>query len=333
MMTNPATLLPNSAKAYQFAVLGNAIVDAIAPATDALLAEHQLKKGDSTTLSHPAMLRLAESITIQQFRSGGSAANTAYTLGKLGARTCFIGKIGQDPTGRHFATDLVQAGVTVTPSHANHRTGEVFILLTPDGMRTMAQTQPPEPSPDDAWVDEGLIEQSQCLIVGAYAAGTFPAAVSFAARTAAAAQTRLVLSLASPRAVQGASTLLADLICTHHPLVIGNLAEWETLQGLTDPHTSKQLEKTPRVLTRSGEGATYYDGHGLVIDSPTQPIPRPADMTGAGDAFAAGFLHTFMGGGSPQLALQHGHQLGRATVLQLGPRLLTVPEFETHGTD
>jgi sugar/nucleoside kinase (ribokinase family) len=327
------SFLPSSPKAYQFAVLGNAVVDAIAPATEALLAEHLLKKGDSNTLSHPAMLKLAEGITIQQFRSGGSAANTAYTLGKLGARTCFVGKIGQDPTGRHFASDLVQAGVTVTPSHPNHRTSEVFILLTPDGVRTMAQTQPPEPSPDDAWVDEGLIEQSACLILGAYGLGTFPAAASFAAKTAAKAGAQLVVSLASPRAVQGAGVLLVELITTHQPLVIGNKAEWETLLNLTDAHTAAALEKTPRVITRSGEGATYYDGHGLVVDSPTQPIPRPADMSGAGDAFAAGFLHTFMGGGSPQLALQHGHQLGRATVLQLGPRLLNVPGFDSHGTD
>lgn len=321
------------AKLYQFAVLGNAVVDAIAPATDALLAAHNLIKGDSNTLSHPAMLELAATITIQQFRSGGSAANTAYTLGKLGARVCFVGKIGQDPTGRHFANDLVQAGVTVTPGHANHRTGEVFILLTPDGLRTMAQTQSAEPSPDDSWVDEGLIEQSACLIIGAYAAGSFPAAASFAAATAAKAGGRVVLSLASPKAVQGSANLLIDLMLSYHPLVIGNQGEWATLLGLTDPHTVARLEKTPRVITRSGAGAAYYDGQGLVIDSPTQPIPRPADMTGAGDAFAAGFLHTFMGGGSPQLALQHGHQLGRATVLQLGPRLLTLPHLEAHGAE
>jgi sugar/nucleoside kinase (ribokinase family) len=320
-------------KPFQFAVLGNAVVDAIAPANDALLAAHKLMKGDSNVLSHPEMLKLTAAITVQQFRSGGSAANTAYTLGKLGARVCFIGKIGQDPTGRHFAADLVQAGVTVTPGHANHRTGEVFVLLTPDGLRTMAQTQPAEPSPDDAWVDESLIEQSACLVLGAYATGSFPAATAFAATTAAKSGAKLVLSLASPKAVQGAANLLTDLILSHHPLVIGNQSEWATLLSLADPHTAKNLEKTPRVITRSGNGATYFDGQGLAVDSPTQAIPRPADMTGAGDAFAAGFLHTFMGGGSPQLALQHGHQLGRAMVLQLGPRLLQVPSLATRSAE
>ncbi len=320
-------------KPYQYAILGNAVVDAITSVTDQLLADHKLTKGDSNILSHPDMLKLAEQVAVQQFRSGGSAANTAYTLGKLGARVCFIGKIGQDPTGRHFAEDLVKAGVTVTPGHAEHRTGEVFVLITPDGRRTMAQTQASQPSPDDAWVDESLIEQSQVLLLGAYAAGSFPAATSFAARTAAESGAKLIITLASNKAVQGAALLLQELIVTYSPLVIGNRSEWEALLAATDPHTARNLEKTPRVITRSGEGAAFYDGKGLVVDSPTQPVPRPADMTGAGDAFAAGFLHTFLGGGSPQLALQHGHQLGRATVLQLGPRLMSVPGLEAQGND
>jgi sugar/nucleoside kinase (ribokinase family) len=319
-------------KPFQFTVLGNAVVDAIAPATDALLAAHNLKKGDSTTLSHAGMMALASGVTVQQFRSGGSAANTAYTLGSLGARTAFIGKIGQDPTGRHFAEELVSVGVTVTPLQPNHRTTEVFILVTPDGTRTMAQHQLAEPSPDDSWVDETLIEQAQCLLLGTYAMGSYPAACQFAAQTAAQSGAKLAISLAAPRAVQGAGPLLVELITTYKPLVIGNQAEWAELQAMADPHTQRQLDKTPRVISRSGDGATYYSADGVVIDSPTQAIPRPVDMSGAGDAFAAGFLRTFMGGGSPQLALQHGHQLGRATVLQLGPRLMAMPDL-AHGTD
>ena len=319
-------------KPYQFAVLGNAIVDAIATATDEVISAHGLKKGDSTTLSHAGMMALAAAITIDQFRSGGSAANTAYTLGKLGSKVCFIGRIGQDPTGRHFADDLVQAGVTVRPTQPDVRTGEVFILLTPDGVRTMAQSEPPTPSPDDSWIDESLIEQSSGLLLGAYAAGSYPAATAFAARIAARSGANIAISLAAPRAVMGASALLIDLITTHRPLVIGNTTEWQVLIEAAAPHTAKQLEKTPRVITRSGNGATFYGADGVVIDSPTQPIPRPTDMSGAGDAFAAGFLRTYWGGGSPQLALQHGHQLGRATVLQLGPRLLSMPALE-HGAD
>jgi sugar/nucleoside kinase (ribokinase family) len=324
--------MPTSPRPYQFAVLGNAVVDAFAPAIDELLAAHGLTKGDSTTLSLPAMLKLAESVTVQQFRSGGSSANTAYTLGALGARTCFIGKIGQDPTGRHFAEDMVKVGVTVTPLQANHRTTEVFILVTPDGVRTMAQQQPAEPSPDDSWVDESLIEQSQCLLLGTYAMGSYPAACVFAAKTARHAGTKLVISLASPRAVQGAGQTLVDMVAEHKPLVIGNHVEWETLCAMADAHTVRQLERTPRVITRSGEGAAYYSGDGMVVDSPNQPIPRPTDMSGAGDAFAAGFMRSFFGGASPQLALQHGHQLGRATVLQMGARLEVVPDL-VHGTD
>lgn len=324
--------MPNSKRPYQFSVLGNAVVDAFAPATDDLLAKHGLKKGDSTTLSLPAMLDLAANVTVQQFRSGGSAANTAYTLGALGARTSFIGKIGQDPTGRHFAEDMVRVGVTVTPLQPNHRTTEVFILITPDGVRTMAQQQPPEPSPDDSWVDETLIEQSGCLLLGAYAMGSYPAACQFAANTARTHGTKIAISLASPRAVQGAGPLLVEMIAEHKPMVIGNQTEWDAMCAIADAHTVRQMERAPRVITRSGEGATYYNGEGMVVDAPSQPIPRPMDMSGAGDSFAAGFMLSFYGGASPQLSLHHGHQLGRATVLQLGARLEIVPDL-VHGTD
>jgi sugar/nucleoside kinase (ribokinase family) len=267
------------------------------------------------------MLELSAVVEVEQFRPGGSVANTSYTLSRLGSRVCFLGLIGQDPTGRHFAEDLVAAGVTVTPPTANHRTTEVFTLLGADGTRTMVQSAPAMPSGDDSWVDDGLIEQSSNLILESYACGSHPAACEYAARVAHAAGNRLIISLASRRGVQSALSTLVELIATYQPLVVGNVKEWDDLIASADPHTSARMESTPRVVTRSGLGATYY-AEGKVMDSPCQPIPKPTDLSGAGDAFAAGFLHTLMGGGSPSLALAQGHQLGRAVVLSLGPRLI-----------
>ncbi|MBI1308461.1 MAG: hypothetical protein GC129_01195 [Proteobacteria bacterium] len=318
------------AKLFQFAVIGNAVIDAIAHVDEALLKKFDLHKSDSNTLSHGAMLELSAAITVEQFRSGGSAANTAYTLARLGSRVCFLGLIGADPTGRHFTADMVSAGVTVTPPNQGYRTTEVFTLLTPDGNRTMVQSAPPMPSTDDSWVDDSFIEQSANLILGAYACGTHPAACEYAAKVAHGAGARIILSLASSRAVQAAASTLVDLISTYHPLVIGHTAEWQHLIDSADAHTAKRMESTPRVITRSGEGAAYYSGDGKVVDSPTQPIPKPTDLSGAGDAFAAGFLHSFLNGGSPNLALAHGHQLGRAVVLSLGPRLASPAEAYDH---
>lgn len=321
---NPGIIWPMNAR-YDFAVLGNTVVDGICHVDERVLKTYNLKKGDSNTVSAATMFELAGLLTVEQFRSGGSAANTAYTLGKLGSKVCFLGRLGADPTGRHFAEEMIAAGVSVTPPHAGHRTTEVFTLITPDGMRTMVQGDPPPPSPDDSWVDEKMLEDSGCLIIGAYAMGTTPAAAIFAAQTMAKLRRPICISLASPRAVQAAQSTLIDVIQAHHPLVIGNTAEWDTLVKFSDPHTVEILEKTPRVMTRSGLGASFHgfdaSGTPMVIDSTTQPIPKPTDVSGAGDAFAAGFLRTYMGGGSAQLALHHGHQLGRAVVLQLGPRL------------
>ncbi|PZP40660.1 MAG: hypothetical protein DI585_00085 [Pseudomonas fluorescens] len=319
---------------YSFAVLGNAVVDGIAHVDDTLISQFNLRKGDSNTLSHAQMLDLSNAITVEQFRAGGAGANTAYTLAKLGSKVAFLGQIGADPTGRFFIEDMLAAGVTLTPALTTSRTTDIFTLLSADGTRTMVQCLPPPPSSDDSWVDDNLIEQSHFLVIEAYVAGSHPAAAVYAAKVAAAAGTRLIVSLASPRAVQAALPVLTDIISTYNPLVIGNQSEWELLLGGNDAHMAKKLESVERVITRSGNGAAYYAADkGPVVDSPTQPIPKPTDLTGAGDAFAAGFLHIFTGGGSAQLALQQGHQLGRAVVLQLGPRLQSFSEVTVPHSD
>lgn len=316
----------NPSRTYSFAVFGNAVVDGIAHVDDALLAKFSLRKGDSNTVSPAQMIELSGTISVEQFRAGGAGGNTAYTLARLGSHVAFMGLTGTDPAGRFFIEDMVRAGVTLPPPVNGHRTTDVFTLLTPDGTRTMVQGMPAPPSPDDGWVEDSMIEQSNYLLIEAYAAGSYPAAAEYAAKVAAENSTRIVVLLASPRAVQAALNVLTDIIATYQPMVIGNISEWEMLTNNADAHTVKKLEQAERVITRSGNGAAYYAATGgAVVDSPTQPIPKPTDLSGAGDAFAAGFLHVFTGGGSAQLALQQGHQLGRAVVLHLGPRLLNMP--------
>ncbi len=323
-----------STRAYSFSVLGNAVVDGIAHVADSVLEQFSLHKGDSNTLSHAQMMELSNAVIVEQFRAGGAGANTAYTLAKLGSRVAFLGQIGNDPTGRFFVEDMLSAGVTLTPAVSTARTTDIFTLLSADGVRTMVQCLPPQPSSDDSWVDDQLIEQSHHLVLEAYMIGSHPAAADYAAKTARAAQTKLVVTLASPRAVQACLAELTDIVLAHKPLIIGNEHEWEVLTQGNDSRTATKLSQLERVITRSGNGAAYYaaDG-GAVVDSPTQPIPSPMDLSGAGDAFAAGFLHVFTGGGSPQLALQQGHQLGRAVVLQLGPRLMSFPSVDVPHSD
>jgi sugar/nucleoside kinase (ribokinase family) len=323
-----------TSRTYSFAVLGNAVVDGISHVDDTVLERFNLRKGDSNTLSHAQMLELSNSITVEHFRAGGAGANTAYTLAKLGSRVAFLGQIGNDPTGRFFIEDMLAAGVTLTPASQNVRTTDIFTLLTSDGMRTMVQCLPPSPSSDDSWVDDRLIEQSEHLIIEAYIAGSHPAAADYAAKLCTTCGTRLIISLASRRAVQASLPVLTDILITHNPLVIGNEKEWDILISGNDARTASKLEMLERVITRSGKGAAYHAANkAAVIDSPTQPIPSPTDLTGAGNAFAAGFLHVFTGGGSPQLALKQGHQLGRAVVLQLGPRLTSFPEVDLPHSD
>jgi fructokinase len=317
-----------SERPYQFAALGNAVVDAIAMVDDAFLAEYNLRKDDSNTVSSAEMLKLSSVVDVQQFRSGGSVANTAYTLAKLGARVAFLGQIGEDPTGRFFAEEMVNAGITIMPPQPKQRTIEVFILLTPDGSRTMVQSQPAAPSMDDTWVDETLVEQSEWLVLETYTMANTPAAVEFAAKVASNAGNKIVVSLATPQGVQVALPVLTDIVLKYEPLVIGTEEEWKTLVEGNDAATGRKLQGISRVLTKGGYGSSYLAGEGAqAITSADQPVINPLDTSGAGDAFAAGFLYTYAGGGSIELALKQGNQLGRATILQLGPRLQSLTGF------
>lgn len=304
-----------------FAILGNAVVDALSHVDDAVLAQFKLTKGDSNILPTAQMLSLSAAVPMESFRSGGSAANTAYTLARLGHRVSFLGKMGSEPAGRHFFEDMVQAGITLTSPSVTARTTEIFILISEDGARTIVQPQPQPSDADDAWVNETFIEQADWLVVEGYAAIQHAGAARFAGMHAAQYGKNIALQLPSPHVVsKGASELLYH-VDAGITLLLANQHEFAALYEAANTAQRKRLDETPRVITHSGEGASFHDGRGNRVDVATQPIPRPADSTGAGDAFAAGFLAVYANGGEPAEAIKRGHQLGRAVIQQFGPRL------------
>lgn len=304
-----------------FAILGNAVVDALSHVDDAVLAQFKLKKGDSNILPAAQMFTLSAAVPMESFRSGGSAANTAYTLSRLGHRVSFLGKTGTEPAGRHFFEDMVQAGITLTPPSITTRTTEIFILITEDGARTIVQPQPQPTDADDAWVNETFIEQADWLVLEGYASIQHAGGARFASMHAAQYGKNIALQLPSPNVVTKGAFELLHHVDTGINLLIANHHEFAALYEAANTAQRKKLDETPRVITHSGEGASFHDGRGNRVDVATQAIPRPTDSTGAGDAFAAGFLAVYANGGEPAEAMRRGHQLGRAVIQQFGPRL------------
>ena len=305
----------------RFAVLGNPVVDALARVSPSELQGAGLIAGDTNQLPMAAMMELGGKVEVELFQSGGAGANLAYTLGKLGNPTCFLGPLGVDPAGRHFFKEMVAAGLTVITPQEGYRTTELFVLVTPDGARTMAQPQPRPPSTDDAWVDETILQSANWLVVEGYVACDYPTAVATAMDIAAAKGMKTCLLLPAPHVAANAAPVLWHVLEGKVDLVIGNVNEFEALTQSATLHQRSMLESIPRVITHSGEAATFDDGKGHQVAEPTRRIATPRDNTGAGDAFAAGFLAVYGDGGDPAVALRRGHLLGGAVIQNLGPRL------------
>ena len=282
--------------------IGNAIVDVLSFTGEDFLVAHALQKGVMQLVDEPRAESLYGAMGPATVVSGGSAANTAVGAASLGARTGFVGKVRDDELGRLFAHDLKAVGVAfdTAPASAGPATARSFIMVTPDGERTMntylgaCQGLGPDDIADDAAGSAAVIYFEGYLWDPPAAKDAFRKA----ARIAHAAGNRVALSLSDPfcvdryrdefRALVGDGTLDILFANTHELRSLYQTADEETaLQALAGERLMG--ERLMGVVTRSAEGAVVVSG-GKREAVPAFPVDRVVDTTGAGDLFAAGFL-------------------------------------------
>ena len=293
--------------------LGNAIVDVLSHTDDRFLLDQALSKGAMQLIDEARAESLYGMMGPAVIVSGGSAANTAVGAAALGARTGFIGKVRDDELGRLFSHDLVATGVGfgVTPSHDGPATARCFVLVTPDGERTMntylgaCQTL----GPDD--VDEATVKSARIVYLEGYlwdppaAKAAFRKAVAIAHE----AGNKVALSLSDPFCVDRYRAEFRELIRDGSvDILFANQHEVKSLYETADEDSAVAMlrqENVLAVVTRSAEGALVVtrDGTETVAAS---PVDKVVDTTGAGDLFAAGFL----AGLSKDLSLRDCARLG-----------------------
>lgn len=307
--------------------LGNAPVDMLSHVDDSLLAEFGLRKGDWNPMPREVVTAIKQRLGKVTELPGGSAANTAYALARLGAKVGLIAPYGDDTAGTLFRNDLVKAGIAHRPARPNSSSLVIYCLISPDGERTFVSDGGLTPL-TEADIHEDDIKGSQWLYVETYLFGDQFPAVLKACRLARKNGVKIAITLAARNFVENHFDKIALLLREGMDLYICNDEELEALRiaelkGDDAKHaeeTMAAIRTTPHVVTYGKNGATLFTGS-QNIQAPTTAVAKVVDSTGAGDAFAAGFLYGYIYGRNPQASLNLGHKLAAATIQQVGARL------------
>jgi sugar/nucleoside kinase (ribokinase family) len=282
---------------YDVLGIGNAIFDVLVQADEGFLARHGMAKGSMALIDEARAAAIYRDMGPATEMSGGSAANTIVALASFGARTAYVGKVKDDQIGRMYAHDIRSAGVAfdIAPASDGPATGCCYILVTPDGERTMntylgaAQKL----TPDD--IDAGQIAAARITYLEGYLWDPKDAKDAFvkAATIAHDAGREVALTLSDAFCVDRYRAEFLDLMREGTvDLVFANEAELHSLYQTADFDSAlKQFREdaTLGIVTRGELGCVVVCNDG-VIAVPASPIERLVDTTGAGDLFAAGFL-------------------------------------------
>lgn len=289
-----------SESAYDVVGIGNAIVDVLSHADDAFITRHGLNKGTMTLVDAARAEELYDAMGPAVEVSGGSAANTIAGVASLGARGAFIGKVKGDQLGTIFRHDLSTLGIrfAAKPSEDGLPTGRCLIIVTPDAKRTMNTYlgASADFGPED--VDTSVVSSGAITYLEGYLWDRPRAKEAFviAARTAHAAGRTVALSLSDPFCVDRHRQDFLDLVRNHVDLLFANEDE---IVSLYQQHAFDDAVRQVRghcpvaVITRSEQGSVVAAGD-VLVEVPAEPVEHVVDTTGAGDAYAAGFLWAYV---------------------------------------
>jgi adenosine kinase len=277
--------------------IGNAIVDVIARTEDDFLVKQGMRKGTMTLIDEARAGAIYDAMGPAVEISGGSAANTIVGVASLGARAAFVGKVKQDLLGRVFAHDIGAAGVGfATPAAATGpSTGRCYVLVTPDGERTMNTFLGAAQDLRPGDIDPDAIASAHITYLEGYLWDPPHAKEAFvkAAKIAHAAGRTVALTLSDVFCVDRHRGEFLDLIRSGAvDVVFANERELHSLYETADFDAAlAALRQDARlaVITRSEKGCLVVTRE--ETDAvPATPVDRVVDATGAGDLFAAGFL-------------------------------------------
>src|SRR5271168_1962275 len=307
--------------------IGNAIVDVIARTEEDFLLKHGMNKGTMALIDEPRAQAIYNAMGPAMEMSGGSAANTIVGLASFGSRAAFIGKVKEDSLGRAFAHDIRAAGVAYTtpPAADGPSTARCYVLVTPDGERTMNTYLGAAQDLHPADIDDAMIAASGVTYLEGYLWDPKNAKEAFlkAAKIAHDAGRKVALTLSDAFCVDRWRDEFLHLMRSRTvDLIFANEAELHSLYQSSDFNAAiaaLRADIDVAVVTRSEKGCLVVGPDGVEA-VPAFPVERVVDTTGAGDLFAAGFLSGLARGADDRACGRLGALAAAEVIQHIGAR-------------
>jgi sugar/nucleoside kinase (ribokinase family) len=284
---------------YHVVAIGNAIVDILSQCDDAFIAAEGMAKGSMQLMFSPdeadaLYAKMGPGIEA----SGGSAANTVAAIAAMGGACGFIGQVADDQLGQVFAHDIASVGIQFdTAVRAGEpTTARCLIFVTPDGQRTMNTFLGASQFLPEAALDRALIADAAILYLEGYLwdpeepRAAMRAAIEIARKAGRKVAFTLSDVFCISRHGDDFRKLIADGLID---ILFANEAELTALAGVDDVEAAiaRIAPQVPTLVVTHGAAGASAIQHGTRADVPAEPIEAVVDTTGAGDLFAAGFLH------------------------------------------
>ncbi len=312
---------------YDVLGIGNAIVDVIARTEEDFLLKQGMNKGAMALIDAPRAEAIYDAMGPAIESSGGSAANTIVGVAGFGSRAAFIGKVKDDGLGRAFAHDIRAASVAFTtpPAADGAPTARCYILVTPDGERTMNTFLGAAQNLHPADIDPEMIGASSIIYLEGYLWDPKNAKDAFvkAAEIAHQAERTVALTLSDAFCVDRWRDEFLHLMRSRTvDLIFANEAEVHSLYQTSDFDTAVaalRRDVATAVVTRSEKGCVIISPGGTEAVS-AFPVDKVVDTTGAGDLFAAGFLSGLARGADDRTCGRLGALAAAEVIQHLGAR-------------
>jgi len=304
--------------------IGNAIVDVLCKVEDNFLKENSLTKSTMKLIDEKEFKKLLSKLTIEETISGGSVANSIVGLSQFGNDVGFIGKINDDDLGKKYEKGLIKENVNFFYSKKKEliSTGTCLILITPDSERTMCTFLGIAGKISDKDIRSEVLKSADITFLEGYLWDEGEPRKAF--DKAINNSNKVAMSLSDLFCVERHKNNFLDLVKNKIDIIFANEQE---IMALIDCKSineaisfSKNLNKNI-VITRGEKGAIAINNQNIVEFAAKDNLDI-VDLTGAGDLFAAGYLHGIINNLSLKESLAHGTNMSSKVIQQIGARLV-----------